>query len=87
MEKSVRQQILSASSFTTALAMAVPSYVAVPLPAKTHKLIRRHARTQTRPTVNASKLAQFVQEHEGVLGGVAQDAGSLAELHKESTLS
>lgn len=32
MEKSVRQQIFSASSFTTALAIAVPSYVAVPLP-------------------------------------------------------
>lgn len=34
MEKSVRQRILSASSFTTALAIAVPSYVAVPLPAQ-----------------------------------------------------
>lgn len=34
MEKRVRQRILWASSLTTALAMAVPSYVAVPLPAK-----------------------------------------------------
>lgn len=37
--------------------------------------------------VNTNKFTQFVQEHEGVLSGVAQDACCLAELHKESTLS
>lgn len=36
MENRVRQQILFDSSFTTELAIAVPSYVAVPLPVANH---------------------------------------------------
>lgn len=32
------------------------------------------------------KLTQLIEEHEGVLGGVVQDARRLAQLHEESAL-
>ncbi len=32
-------------------------------------------------------MTQFIQQHEGVVGGVQKDAGRLAQLHEERTFT